>query len=198
MNLQALVIPAVIMVSLTGLVLLISQDWRVSIIALAVQYGGIFILVSLSWSIEMAVVKLVAGWMAGAVLGVSLAGKPPDNPTRARQGLLNVLFRLLVAIIVGLMMFSLAPKFMVWLPMIAVEQVYGVLILIGFGLLHLGLNTQPLRVVFGILTVLGGFEIFYAAVESSTLVAGLLAGLNLGLALLGAYLLNNPTVEDTL
>jgi hypothetical protein len=218
--LQVLVIPAVIIVSLTGLILLISQDWRVSIITLAVQYGGIFILVSMSWSLEMSVVKLVAGWMAGAVLGVALAGKAPGSSGSLgtqggeKLGLVNAIFRILVAIIVSLMMFSLAPKFIVWLGMMNlsklthIEQVYGFLILIGFGLLQLGLNTEPLHVVIGLLTVLGGFEIFYASVESSTLVAGLLGGITLGLALLGAYLcsldnfsstehsLNNSSRED--
>jgi hypothetical protein len=62
-------------------------------------------------------------------------------------------------------------------------------------LLHLGLTAQPLRVVLGLLTVLSGFEILYAAVESATLVAGLLAAVNLGLALVGAYLLVAPGLE---
>ena len=39
------------------------------------------------------------------------------------------------------------------------------------------------------MTVLSGFEILYAAVEGSILVAALLATINLGLALVGAYLL---------
>jgi hypothetical protein len=56
------------------------------------------------------------------------------------------------------------------------------------GLLHLGISAQPFRVVLGLLTVLAGFEILYAAVESSTLVAALLSAINLSLALAGAYL----------
>jgi hypothetical protein len=79
---------------------------------------------------------------------------------------------------------------------VEMEQVWGGLILIGIGLLHLGLTAQPLRVVLGLLTVLSGFEILYAAVESATLVAGLLAGVNLGLALVGAYLLVSPGLEE--
>jgi hypothetical protein len=50
--------------------------------------------------------------------------------------------------------------------------------------------------VLGLLTVLSGFEILYAAVETATLVAGLLAAINLGLALVGAYLLAAPSLED--
>ncbi len=64
----------------------------------------------------------------------------------------------------------------------------GSLLLAGMGLLQLGTSAQPFRVVLGLLTVLSGFEIIYAAVESSTLVAALLAAINLSLALTGAYL----------
>jgi hypothetical protein len=63
------------------------------------------------------------------------------------------------------------------------------------GLLQLGTSAQPFRVVLGLLTVLAGFEIIYAAVESSTLVAALLAAINLSLALTGAYLLNMSQLE---
>jgi hypothetical protein len=62
----------------------------------------------------------------------------------------------------------------------------------------LSLTSDPLRVIIGLLTSLSGFEIIYAAVETSTLVTGLLAGVNLGLALVGAYLLIAPTMENYL
>jgi len=64
------------------------------------------------------------------------------------------------------------------------------------GLLQLGLTALPLRITIGLLTVLSGFEILYAVVETSTLVSGLLAGVSLGLALVGAYLLTIPTMEE--
>jgi len=63
------------------------------------------------------------------------------------------------------------------------------------GLLHLGLTSSALRVTLGLLTVLAGFEILYAAVETSVLVAGLLAAVSLGLALAGAYLLVVPSLK---
>ncbi len=47
----------------------------------------------------------------------------------------------------------------------------------------------------GLLTIFAGFEIMYAAVEASTLVAGLLAALNLAIALVAAYLLAAPQLE---
>jgi len=105
-------------------------------------------------------------------------------------------FRLLAAGLVAMVVASSAPRVARWMPGVESEQVWGGLILIGIGLLHLGLTAQPLRVVLGLLTVLSGFEILYAAVESATLVAGLLAGVNLGLALVGAYLLVSPSLES--
>ena len=65
----------------------------------------------------------------------------------------------------------------------------GSLLLIGMGLLHLGVTDQAMRVTIGLMTVLAGFEILYTAVESSLLVAASLATINLGLALVGAYLM---------
>ncbi len=67
----------------------------------------------------------------------------------------------------------------------------------GLGILQSGMTARPFRVSVGLLTVLAGFEILYAAVETSLLVAGLLAIINLGLALSGSYLLTNE-VEDAL
>jgi hypothetical protein len=80
--------------------------------------------------------------------------------------------------------------------MISVPIRWGSFVLISFGLLQLSLTSHPLRVIIGLLTFLSGFEIIYAAIETSTLVTGLLAGVNLGLALIGAYMLIVPTMES--
>jgi hypothetical protein len=194
MGTEILALVAVALVLLTSLILLLSLDWRWSILALAGQYLGVFLLTWLSWPLEMAVVKLVAGWMAGAVLGTTriedkFEAEHGQNPH-------NRLFRFLASSLVILVVFSISPQVSVWVPDVALAQVWGAMLLIGMGLLHLGLTTRPFRVVLALLTVLSGFEIIYAAVESSTLVAGLLAGINLGLALVGAYVLISPTLEE--
>jgi hypothetical protein len=64
------------------------------------------------------------------------------------------------------------------------------------GLLHLGVTNHILRVTIGLMTALSGFEILYATVENSVLVAGLLAIINLGLALAGSYLLIASNAEE--
>ena len=193
MNLDLLALLAVVLVSLTGIILLVSPNWRVSVGALAVQYLGVFMLVALSWPFEMAIVKLVAGWMACAVLALANTGVPKSQSEQ--QGIFSgKLFRLLAAGLVGLVVASVVPRIEVWIPEIGADQLLGAGILIGLGLLHLGLTSSTLHVVLGLLTVLAGFETLYAVVESSVLVAGLLAGVNLGLSLVGAYLLVIPTL----
>jgi hypothetical protein len=72
----------------------------------------------------------------------------------------------------------------------------GGLLLISTGLIHLGLTADILRVTIGLLTLIAGFEIIYAAVENSILVAGLLALTNLGLGLVGSYLLLAGRTND--
>ena len=66
----------------------------------------------------------------------------------------------------------------------------------GIGVLHLGLTNHPFRIAVGLLTMISGFEVLYAAVESSALVAGLLAVINLGIALAGVYLLVVPSMQE--
>jgi uncharacterized membrane protein len=193
--LASLALPAAISVSLTGFLLLVVRDRRMSILILALQYVGVCVLVALSWTVEMAVVKLVTGWMAGAVLGMAIVSLPDGSQELQQIDVTGVLFRLLLAVLVVLVMASLAPELALWVPGILPVQAYGGAILIGMGLVHLSLTVRPLRVVLGLLTVLSGFEILYAVVETSTLVSGLLAGITLGLALVGAYLLIAPTLE---
>lgn len=184
---------AVGLVLITSISLLLSRDWRWSILTLAGQYTAMFLLVWMSWPLEMAVVKLVAGWMTGAVLGTTLVNAPTEPQGASRP--INRLFRLLMAGMVLLVIFSIAPRAQIWVPGVGLEQTWAALTLIGMGLLHLGLTTRPFRVILGLLTTLSGFEILYAAVESSILVAGLLAGINLGMALVGAYILLVPAMR---
>jgi len=192
-NFELLGLPMVFLVSLTGIILLVSPDWRVSIAALAVQYIGVFVLVVISWPLEMAIVKLVTGWMVCAVLALAKTGAP-GRYIEEQSTIMNVIFRLLAAGLVILVVASTAPRISVWVPEITIEQLLGGWVLIGLGLLHLGLTSSGLRVILGLLTVLAGFEIIYAAVETSVLVAGLLAAVSLGLALVGAYLLVIPSL----
>lgn len=193
---ETLAQPAAALVFLTGLVLLIARDWRLSIGALAIQYAGVLVLVGSTWPIETAVVKLVAGWMAGAVIGVAMLNLPVELRSEGESSVPAVLFRLFAAVLAGLVAFTWAGKVISWLPEISLAQASGGFVLILMGLLHLGLTDRPLRVILGLLTVLAGFEVLYAGLESSALLTGLLALFNLSLAMIGAYLISAPNLGE--
>jgi len=190
--LEILALPAAILVLFTSLFLLIGRDWRLLLAAIGVQYIGVFLLTALSWSIDIAVVKLVTGWMAAAILGMALINIPPGLRIEDEIPRSGVTFRIFAAALVGLVAFTWGGKLVTFIPEIAPAQAYGGFILILMGLLHLGLSVRPLRVILGLVTVLAGFEVFYAALEPAVLVTGLLAAVNLSLAMIGAYLITAP------
>jgi hypothetical protein len=197
MNSEALILAAVILVSMTSIYLLISRDWRFSIGGLAVQFLGVFLLVNSSWPVELAVTKMVSGWMAGAILGIAIISGPDtwrESETSIKFG---TTFRLLSATIIALTVTSLVLHSGDIFSAINPKIQWGGFFLIGIGLLQLSFTSHPLRVIIGLLTALSGFEILYAAIESSILVTGLLAGITLGLSLVGAYLLVAPYMEQT-
>ena len=177
----------VILVTSTGL--LIVRDWRWSIFLLAVQYLGVFVLTLQHWPLGMASVKLVAGWMSGAILGMTRSGFPSKEVDEQGIWPRGRLFRLFAAGIILLIVSAGTPTVDTIMADAGYAVTGGSLLLVGLGLLHLGITSSILRVVIGLMTVLSGFEILYSAVEGSILVAALLATINLGLALVGAYLM---------
>lgn len=179
---------------ITTLGLLLSRDWRWSLGLLAAQYFAVFWLVLVHWTLTMSAAKLVTGWMAAAVLGMTQLGIKEDPAAEASwpQGRL---FRLFAAGLVLLIIGQAAPSINSWLPDAGFPVLLGALLLIGMGLLQLGISVQPLRVSLGLLTTLGGFEILYSVVENSVLVAGLLSAITLGLALATSYLLTITAQE---
>jgi hypothetical protein len=178
---------AVIFVTATGL--LLARDWRWSILLLAVQFLGMFVLTLQHWSLGMASVKVVAGWMSAAVLGMTRSGLTNEDSDEAHAGPRGRLFRLFIAMIVLLLVIVITPAVDTIMADASFPVTSGSLLLIGLGLLHLGMSSRILRVTMGLITVLAGFETLYSSVEESVLVAALLAAINLGLALVGAYLI---------
>ncbi len=190
MTLQIISWGAVFILFFASLSLLLTKDWRWALAFLAAQYIGIFGLTQLHWTISMAAVKLVTGWMAATILGITRSALDPELATASdRSWPEGRLFRILTAILIFLVVASAAPNVVKLLPGIGLAEVAGSLILMTMGLLLLGLTVQPLRVVIGLLTVIAGFEILYAAVEDSILLAALLSIITLGFPLVGSYLL---------
>lgn len=176
----------------TSVLLLMSQNWRLCVLALAVQYLAAFWLVALIWPVGLAAVKLVAGWMAGSLIGAAQPERELlDDHFKSKAGRM---LRVIAALVILLVSYTLVPAVQEWIPG-TTAIVWGGILLIGMGVLQLGMTTLTLRVFFGLLTIVTGFEVLYAVVEYSVLVTGFLAFINLGLALVCAYLLAAPEMQ---
>ena len=186
---------AFVLIVITAMIILVFRDWRINTIALGVQYLSTFALVTLSWPIGMSVVKLIAGWIATAVIALTCMrqksrDESPDEPTS------SLFFRGLAGFLVILVIFVVAPVIYENLfPQVDLVILQGGLMLLGMSLMQLGTNSEPYLTIISLLSFLAGFETIYAALELSTLLTGLLVLVNLGLALVGVYFIVKSNQE---
>ena len=186
---------AVVLALTASTAIMVSRDWRISLGALALQYLAAFWLVTRHLPFAMGSVKLIAGWMVVAILGmtrINLANLEQEESEAFYPR--GAAFRVILMGVVAFAAAGAAPAIEAAIPGLGLPVIAGGLILIGAGMAHLGVTSDLLRVTLGLLTVISGFEILYAAVESAILVTGLLAAVNLGLSVLGAYLLTAGSV----
>ena len=190
---------AVVIIIATSVGLLLVRDWRTSIIMLSVQYIAMFILCLGHLPLGMASVKVVVGWMSAAILGMTRSGLSITDVDEENNWPRGRLFRIFAAGMVGIIVAGVTPRVNNMMADAGIAVSAGALLLIGMGLLHLSLTANTLRITIGLMTILSGFEILYAAVEASVLVTALLAVIILGLALVGSYLMlasNTQEVES--
>ncbi len=186
---------AVALVVVTTSGLLLGRDWRWALGFLAVQYLGLFWFTQDHWLISMAAAKLVTGWMVCTTIALTRIMNPSDQGPEMTW-LQGNSFRIFSTLLILTITFALAGRTATWLGM-SLPVAWGGLILFGMGLLQVGITLQPFKAILGILTFLSGFEVLYSAVEGSVLVAALLAAINLGLALIGAYFLAISPAEES-
>ena len=192
---EAFSISAFVLIVMAAMMILIFRDWRLTAIALAVQYLGAFVLVSLSWPLGMAVVKLIVGWMATAAVAFSWqatdAHNQPSTETSITDSTSSLLFRGAAGLLIVLLNFALTPSLQTNVfPQVDLVIIQGGVMIMGMALMQLGINSDPYLVIISLLSFLLGFEIIHAALEVSTLLTGLFVLVNLGLALVGAYFIS--------
>lgn len=183
----------IILLILSSFLLILFLSWRYALLALTLQYVGVFWLIAQTLPIGLAAVKLIVGWMAGAVLAASQLNlgeelSPSDLAGRIFRGFVMI-FGIIVA-------FSVLPAAEQWIPVERLLLTGGLILLIS-GLIQLGLTDNPFRLSMGLLTFLAGFEMVYAGLVSSVLVVGLLGLINLGVGLAGSYFILSPSLEET-
>jgi hypothetical protein len=180
-------ISAVFIIVLVNIMLINLNQWRWLSIAWVFQVFAIFWLTTLSWSISQSAVKLIGGWIAIAIISTTRPELILEKEAEAIE--VGFGFRFLSVGMTWLLAFSISPSIQSIIPA-RIEIIWGAVLLIAGGLLQIGLSRNIIRTTLGLLTFLGGFEVLYASVESSVLVSGLLAILNIGLAWLVFYFLS--------
>lgn len=183
----------IILLILSSFFLVLFLGWRYALLALAFQYVGVFWLIAQTLPIGLAAVKLIVGWMAGAVLAASQLNLGEELPLSDLAGRIFRGFVMIFGIIVA---FSVLPAAEQWIP-VERSLLTGGLILLISGLIQLGLTGNPFRLSIGLLTFLAGFEMIYAGLVSSVLVVGLLGLINLGVGLAGSYFILSPSLEES-
>jgi hypothetical protein len=183
------------LLAVIAMLLVVVSNWKLSLGLLALLYVGETLLISESWPISIAVVKLISGWMAVGMLGLSYWSGIGKAAALDSPGMPGFVFRGLTAVLVGVSVVSFYGEARQWFLGASPSQIYGGLFLFGLGMVQLGLSWQLPRIILGLLTVMAGFEILYATVEGSLLMTILLGSFNLGIAFVGSYLLSVSSEE---
>jgi hypothetical protein len=187
---------AFILIVITSTVVLVFRNWRINALALAVQYLAAFALVTRVWPVGMAVIKLIVGWMATTALAFTCIRQKTPQPVDESQA--SLFFRGLAGLLVILVIFVLAPILQENVfPHLDLVILQGGLMLMGMALMQMGTSSDPYLTIISLLSFLSGFEVIHAGLELSTLLTGLFAIVNLGLALVGVYFITKSVDETT-
>ncbi|PKO06843.1 MAG: hypothetical protein CVU41_04280 [Chloroflexi bacterium HGW-Chloroflexi-3] len=181
----------VLLAGLSSLILFINKKWRWNILAMAAIYVSVFWMVLQVWPTGLAVVKLIAGWMAGAILGSAIK---EDSKLLIEDKKVEQRFKLVIVLIIWIFSFSIMQSIKIRLP-IPDTLIWGGVLLIITGILQIGMSIRPIRIIFGLLTAFSGFEVLYAGVEQSVLVAGFLVIITLGISLVGVLFIQQEEGE---
>ena len=196
MDLNPYIIPSLWVIGATSVSLLVVRENRATSILLSIQYVGVFILVGFTWPVEMAVIKLVVGWLAAAVLGLEIRDIGNGAIEKETNKWSLVLLIIGLAILLIFAMQNIIPGLAKRFLSASYEQIFGCIILAAMGVLKVGITDTTRGVVIGILTFLSGFEILYSTIETSGFVAGYLAFFSLGIVILGSYLSAAPSLQS--
>ena len=203
-------LPAVYLVLLTAVFIIVVWDWRLALIALAIQYlmsGLLFVDIldpRLAW------VKVVVGLFNCLILTITAGqvnwGRLPPDVTLAEMTQLEPVRRVQIGAFrvpanVPLRLFLAAAMLIVVLvvaerpsyQLVAVDDSLAYLnlavyALVALGLLGLSLTTDPLQAGLGALMFLTGFELFYGVLAQSSPVLAALAAINLVMTVAISYL----------
>ena len=171
-------------------VMAVVEEWRISLLALLIQYALVGFLLSGSISPSIALAKIITGGMIFFTLFPTAwrgRRKPPAKIAgQGRTFATSLPFRLAGSALIGLVAYGLLHQYP-W-EGVPTPLAFASNFLMAMGLWTVILGRGPFRMGLGLLTFQIGFELLFTAWERSLLVAGLLGLVNILLALAIPYL----------
>jgi len=198
---------AVVGLVVTSSLIVLLRDWRLSILALLIQYTLANVLLVHFIPAEISLFKFIVGAMICPILFVSRrrVDEQVNSARRVRwKGGVRVWashevfgvglpFRFLAVVLVGLIAYGFLQRLALHgVPPYLNFAVYWLGLM---GLLTMMLTGRPFRAGLGLLTFMTGFELYYVAIERGLVVTGVMGALQLMLALSLAYLISFPVPE---
>jgi hypothetical protein len=177
-----------------GSLIYLISEWRFRFLAMVTQYlfVGILFLRIFNSRPEMAMMKIIIGWLISGSLLVSAGVRRQADTDNGIGSTLrwatNLPFRLTSLATVTVIAYLASQKFP--LPYVSPELGLACFLLLVLALLYFGTDEQDAGIVgIGVLNLLVALDIFYSAQEPGLLVTGLLVVLNLIVGLATSYLM---------
>jgi hypothetical protein len=203
-------LPAVVGLFLTGATIFITADWRLSLAALLAQYLLLGLTLSRFLQAELSIVRVLVGILVVPILYLTAQRihqvRDPEQPQQGEirflglsvgwdAGPLGLPLRLFAILLVALAFVRFLPNYQALLsdlvvggPALPSDVIMVSFWLVSMGLAGLVLSGDALRVAPALLTILAGFEVVYAGLQTDPAVVGLFGALTLLAALAFSYL----------
>ena len=202
----------IIGVAVTCAILVLLSDWRLSLIALTVQYLMVTVLLSTIVQLEVAMVRLIGGGLVAVMLYMTAQRVRRNWMRRARSAgwrnasevavlferesfMIGWPFRLIALALVAVSVVTLGGQ----LPFPNAPVTFWVvsLWLCTVGILLAAITRDALKLGMGLLTFTMGFGLLYLSIEPSLLFFGLLLVVDLVIALAVSHLASTPVRTGT-
>lgn len=188
-NTSDLIIVLLLGIALFLLVLPESRRW-ISIF-FGIAMGLVFILNIQGHTVIYSLIKLVTATVAVVILNISPIETGPKFFTGIKTSRVFRIFTLILGFVFVVFIASGVSDFF----SLDIALTSSALLLIACGFVQIGTSVHTFRIVLGLLVLLQGFEILYGNIESSIFVNGLVSLIDLLIALVGSYLLNQSAEE---
>lgn len=169
----------------------VSESRKWTLIAYLVVCGFVFMINIQFWPLGFALSKFLSSVMTILILNLS---PTTFNETKSVPATAGIVFRVAMLAFGFVLILFVIPGLSSTISLSG-EQLLSSLFILVTGLVLISLSGNTYRTVLGLLLALAGFEILYGAVERSLLVNGMLAAIDLLVALVGSYLMINSIAE---